>query len=84
MLTVVYWPPERICAIDLEMDGFSATHNTRMYYARITVVVSRGVSQEGGANGLMSKEGVVVTGIRGPRMSAYCDRVSHVNKDSGV
>ena len=35
MLTVVYWPPERICAIDLEMDGFSATHNTRMYYAKI-------------------------------------------------
>jgi len=38
MLTVVYWPPERICAIDLEMEGFSATHKTRMYYARTTVV----------------------------------------------
>ena len=35
VLTVVDWPPERICAIDLAMDGFSATHNTRMYYAKI-------------------------------------------------
>ena len=57
VLTVVYWPPERICAIDLAMDGFSATHNTRMYYARITVVVSRGVRQKGGVNELMSIEG---------------------------
>ena len=50
ILTVVYWPPERICATDLEMDGFSATHKTRMYYAKITVIVSRDVSQEGGVN----------------------------------
>jgi len=47
ILTVVYWPPERICAIDLEMDGFSATHKTRMYYAKITVVFSRDVSPKG-------------------------------------
>lgn len=47
VLTVVYWPPERICAIDLEMDGFSATHKTRMYYAKIAVGFPRGVSQEG-------------------------------------
>lgn len=84
VLTVVYWPPERICAIDLAMDGFSATHNTRMYYARITVVVSRGVRQKGGVNELMSKESVVVTGIRGPTMSAYGNRVGHVGEDSGA
>jgi len=47
VLTVVYWPPERICAIDLEMDGFSATHKTRMYYDKVTAVVPRDVRQEG-------------------------------------
>ena len=50
------------------MDGFSATHNTRMYYAKITVAVSRDVSQEGGVDGLMSKESVVVTGSRNERL----------------
>lgn len=43
VLTVMYWPPERICAIDLEMDGFSATHKTRMYYDKVMVVVPRDV-----------------------------------------
>ena len=47
VLTVVYWPPERICAIDLAMDGFSATHNTRMCYAKVPVAVPRDVSQGG-------------------------------------
>ena len=47
ILTVVYWPPERICATDLAMDGFSATHRTRMYYAKATVVLPRDVGQEG-------------------------------------
>ena len=46
ILTVVYWPPERICATDLEMDGFSATHKTRMCYTKVTVVIPRDVSQE--------------------------------------
>ena len=46
MLTVVYWPPERICATDLEMDGFSATHKTRMYHTKLAVVFSRGASQD--------------------------------------
>ena len=46
-LTVVCLPPERICAMDLAMDGFSATHKTRMCYAKIKVGFSRSVSQEG-------------------------------------
>ena len=45
--TVVYLPPERICAIDLEIDGFSATHKTRMRYIEITVGLSRDASQGG-------------------------------------
>ncbi len=28
--TVVNWPPERICDIALDIEGFSATHNTLM------------------------------------------------------
>jgi len=44
ILTVVYWPPERICATDLAMDGFSATHKTRMYYAQVMVAFPVGVS----------------------------------------
>jgi hypothetical protein len=35
ILTVEYWPPERICATDLAMDGFSATHRTRMCYTNL-------------------------------------------------
>ena len=29
-LTVANWPPDRICVIDLAIDGFSATHRTLM------------------------------------------------------
>jgi hypothetical protein len=28
LLTVLYWPPERICVIDFAIDDFSATHST--------------------------------------------------------
>jgi hypothetical protein len=81
ILTVVYWPPERICATDLEMDGFSATHNTRMYYAKITVVVSGDVNQEGGADELMSKESATVTWGSGVPDERLWDRVGHVGEE---
>ena len=44
-LTVVDLPPERICATDLAMDGFSATHKTRICYTKVTVAFLKGVSK---------------------------------------
>lgn len=46
-LTVLYWPPERIWATDLAMDGFSATHKTRMYYVEVAVGFPGDVGQGG-------------------------------------
>lgn len=35
MRTVSYWPPDKIPVIDLAIEGFSATHRTRMSEASL-------------------------------------------------
>ena len=71
---MVYWPPERICATDLEMDGFSATHRTRMYYVEIMAIFLEVRAREEYSrwvNELMSEEAAIVTGVRSPGVGAY-------------
>ena len=66
------------------MDGFSATHRTRMYYVEIMAIFVEVRAREEYSrwvNELMSEEAAIVTGVRSPGVGAYNYHVDHVRGD---